>query len=87
MDYKDVPPGSTVVFLSHQWMGEKHPDPQGNVFYLSRSNSENKHQTLHRYLDESFSSNRSSSSGEEDIQGGDEFPSRTYVRRYVQCGL
>ena len=31
MDYKDVPLGSTVVFLSHLWMGSTHPDPDGTL--------------------------------------------------------
>ena len=32
-DYRNVPPGSTTIYISHEWVGTDHPDPDGNQMY------------------------------------------------------
>ena len=31
--WKYIPPGSKMIYLSHQWAGTHHPDPSGDQFY------------------------------------------------------
>ena len=31
--WKYVPPDSTIIYISHEWVGKTHPDPQGDHFY------------------------------------------------------
>ena len=31
--WKYVPPDSTIIYISHEWVGKTHPDPQGDQFY------------------------------------------------------
>ena len=31
--WRYVPPGSTIVYISHEWMGKNHPDPDGTQMY------------------------------------------------------
>lgn len=33
MKRSHVPPDSTVIYVSHQWVGNDHPDPRGNQVY------------------------------------------------------
>jgi hypothetical protein len=32
-EYKYVPPDSTLIFVSHEWVGLEHPDPRGDQMY------------------------------------------------------
>ena len=32
-EYKYVPPDSTIVYVSHEWVGIRHPDPRGDQMY------------------------------------------------------
>ena len=32
-ELKYVPPDSTIMYISHQWVGIHHPDPRGDQFY------------------------------------------------------
>ena len=31
--WKYVPPGSTIIYISHEWVGTNHPDPKGEQMY------------------------------------------------------
>lgn len=33
LEHKHVPPDSTIVYVSHEWVGTDHPDPEGNQMY------------------------------------------------------
>ena len=32
-EYKYVPPDSTIIYISHEWVGLEHPDPKGDQMY------------------------------------------------------
>ncbi len=32
-EYKYVPPDSTIIYVSHEWVGTYHPDPNGDQMY------------------------------------------------------
>ena len=32
-EYKYVPPDSTIIYISHEWVGTHHPDPKGDQIY------------------------------------------------------
>ena len=32
-EYKYVPPDSTIIYISHEWVGTNHPDPRGDQIY------------------------------------------------------
>ena len=32
-EYKYVPPDSTIIYISHEWVGTNHPDPRGDQMY------------------------------------------------------
>ena len=33
LEHEYVPPESTIVYVSHEWVGIRHPDPRGDQFY------------------------------------------------------
>ena len=32
-EFSDLPPDSSVIYISHEWVGTDHPDPRGDQFY------------------------------------------------------
>ena len=35
VEWRYVPKGSTVIYVSHEWAGDTHPDPEGSqIFHL-----------------------------------------------------
>jgi len=32
-EYRYIPPGSTIIYISHEWVGTDHPDPDGTQMY------------------------------------------------------
>ena len=33
VEWKYLPPKSTIIYVSHEWLGTSHPDPEGNQTY------------------------------------------------------
>ena len=33
VEYRYVPPESTIIYVSHEWVGTNHPDPRGDQIY------------------------------------------------------
>ena len=33
MEYQYIPPSSTIIYVSHEWVGSEHPDPRGDQMY------------------------------------------------------